>query len=65
MTHFAIPDGEFSPTEAELASVLDSDVVPIDSFVPQGLALVPRELTFSIVLLSLAAGLDVDGWWSR
>lgn len=65
MTHFAIPDGDFSPTEAELASILDSDAVLIDSFEPLGLVLITRELSFSIVLLALNTGLDVDGWWSR
>jgi hypothetical protein len=65
VTHFATPDGEFSPMEAELASILNSDAAPIDSFVPLGLVLVTKELTFNIVLLALATGLDIDQWWAQ
>lgn len=65
MTHFATPDGEFSPAEAELASVLDSDSALLDGFAPLGLALIASELTFSIILLTIAAGLDIDEWWAQ
>jgi hypothetical protein len=65
MPHFAIPDGEFSPTEAELASILDCEAALTDGFVPLGLVLVTSELRFSIVLLALTNGIDVDRWWAR
>jgi hypothetical protein len=65
VTHFAIPDGEFSPVEAEFASILDDDTPLIGSFAPVGLVLVTRDLSFSILLLALATGLDIDQWWTR
>ena len=64
MTHFAIPEGGSSPMEAELASFLDGATL-YDSFTPPGLEFIEQELAFSIVLLALAAGLDIDQWWSR
>jgi hypothetical protein len=64
MPHFAIPDGEFSPAEAELASILDCEAAPTDGFVPLGLALVTSELRFSIFLLALTSGIDVNWWWA-
>lgn len=65
MRHFAISDGTFSPAEAELGSALSSEAFTLDGFVPLGLVLVPQDLTNSIVVLALTAGLDIDQWWAR
>lgn len=65
MTHFATPDGEFSPAEAEFASTLDDDTLLIDTFAPVGLTLVTRDVSFSVLLLALTTGLDIDQWWTR
>ena len=61
MSHFAIPDGDFSPAEAKLASTFGSDAVPFDTFAPIGLALVARDIAFAAGLLAVATGLDVGG----
>jgi len=67
MTHFAIPDGVFSPAEAGLASVLDVDATRLDRFAPLGLLLIVRDRRFAVVLIATATatGFDADSWWSR
>ena len=65
MTHFAIPDGDFSPSEAVLASMLDRDLASVDGFMPLGLLLVAKKQRMTIVLIAMATGLDVDGRWPR
>ena len=67
MTHFAIPDGVFSPAEAGLASVLDDDATRLDRFVPLGLLLFARDCRFTVVLIATATGtgFDADDWWAR
>ena len=64
MTHFAIPDDEFLPLEAEPAYGLD-DLMLAEGIEPLGLSLVGKDLTFTIVIFALAAGIDAEQWWSR
>ncbi|MBS2546955.1 hypothetical protein KGQ19_08745 [Catenulispora sp. NL8] len=68
MTHFAIPDDEFLSLEDEdeFVPILDDgDMTLSDGFAPLGLSLVPKELTFTIVIFAFAAGVDTARWWSR
>lgn len=62
MTYFAIPRNASSPAEAELASVLDNAARPLDGLTPVGLVLIAKDLTLNVVLLALAARLDIDSW---
>lgn len=65
MTHFAIPDGVFSPAEAELAAILDNGATQLSGFAPLGLVFIVRGGRVTVVLIATAIGFDTDGWWSR
>jgi hypothetical protein len=65
VTYFAIPDGAFSPAEAELASILDYGAMQLTGFEPLGLAFIARDRRVTVVLIAMAIGFDADGWWSR
>jgi hypothetical protein len=43
----------------------DGDMMLAGGIEPLGLSLVPKDLTFTIVIFALAAGVDAAGWWSR
>lgn len=64
MSHFAIPDDEFLSLETEPFSGLD-DLMLTEGIEPLGLSLVGKDLTFTIVIFALAAGIDAGKWWSR
>lgn len=68
MTHFAIRDDEFPSLEdeEEFVPILDdSDMMLASGFAPLGLPLIPKDLTFTIVIFAFAAGVDSARWWSR
>ena len=64
MTHFAIPDDEFLSLEDEPVSGLD-DLMLAEGIEPLGLSLVGKDLTFTIVIFAVAAGIDAGKWWRR
>lgn len=65
MTHFAIPDGVFSPAQAELTSILANGATQLSDFAPLGLVFIARDGRVTVVLIATAIGFDADGWWSR
>lgn len=71
MTHFAIPEDDFPSLDDDL-SFLEGDPVSglrdmllADGIKPLGLALIPQEFTFGLVIFAMAAGVDAGEWWSR
>ncbi|WP_194893741.1 hypothetical protein [Catenulispora pinisilvae] len=64
MTHFASPDDEFLPLEDEPVPGLD-DMMLAEGIEPLGLSLVSKDLTFTLVIFALMAGIDAEKWWSR
>jgi hypothetical protein len=64
VTHFAIPDGEFLPLEAEPVPMPD-DMLLATGIEPLGMSLIGRDLSFTIVIFALATGVDVGRWWNR
>jgi len=71
MTHFAIPEDDFPDSDDE-STFLESDPVSslrdmllTDGIKPLGLALVPQEFSFGLVIFAMAAGVDAGEWWSR
>jgi hypothetical protein len=71
MTHFAIPEDDSPDLDDELLSLEDDplsglrDMLLADGIKQLGLALVPQEFTFSLVVFAMAAGVDAGKWWSR
>jgi hypothetical protein len=71
MTHFAIPEDDFPDLDDEFALLEDDpvsslrDALLADGIKPLGLALVPQEVTFGLVIFAMAAGVDAGKWWSR
>ena len=66
MNHFAIPGDEFLPMEDEFVPALDDgDMMLAVGIEPLGLSLIPKDLTFTIVIFALTAGVDAARWWSR
>ncbi|MEY9892099.1 hypothetical protein ABIA35_009827 [Catenulispora sp. MAP12-49] len=66
MSHFAIPGDENLPTEDDVALGLDGGGMMFALGIePLGLSLIPKDLTFTIVLFAFSAGIDAAGWWSR
>lgn len=64
VTHFAIPDGGFSPAEAELAAALDGSAADIEGLVPLGLLVSATEHQLTVLLIAIVLGFDADGWWT-
>jgi hypothetical protein len=64
MTHFAIPGGDFSPAEVELASILDCETAGIDSCMPLGVLLFDGNERLIVVFVAVAA-LFTDGRWTQ
>jgi|GEM_PF-6825807 len=71
MTHFAIPEDGF-PDLDDASAFLEGDPVSslrdmllTDGIKSLGLALVPQEFSFGLVIFAMAAGVDAGEWWSR
>jgi hypothetical protein len=62
MTHFATPDGEFSPAEAEISASLNRIAQRPARY---GLLLLVVNRTVIVRLVSISQFRDADGRWTR